>query len=232
MKPLLTFLHDFFSLFFPDLCAACGTNLFNNEHVICTKCIFHLPVTNFHNDPENRLSKQLWGRFIFEQASSFVYFRKGGRVQNIMHQLKYNKRPQAGFRMGQLYAQVLKDSGKWKLPDLIVPVPLHPAKLRIREYNQSESIADGLASILKIPVISDNLIRTANTETQTKKSRFDRYENLAGAFTCRFPGSLIAKHILIVDDVFTTGATLEACSSVLLEIEGVRISIVTVAFAE
>ena len=232
MKSLFTYLQDFLALFFPELCAACSTNLFSNEQVICTNCIYHLPVTNFHNDPENRLSRQLWGRFAFEQASSFVYFRKGGRVQNIMHQLKYNKRPEAGYRMGQLYARALTNSGKWILPDLIIPVPLHPAKLRKREYNQSEKIADGMASVLMIPVVPNNLVRTANTETQTKKSRFERYENLASAFICRYPDVLTGKHILVVDDVFTTGATLEACSIVLLEIEGVRISIGTVAFAE
>lgn len=133
--------------------------------------------------------------------------------------------------MGQLYGRTLKNS-KWVLPDLIIPVPLHPAKLRKREYNQSEKIAEGMASVLMIPVVPDNLVRTVNTGTQTKKSRFERYENLASAFTCRFPDVLTGKHILVVDDVFTTGATLEACSIVLLEIEGVRVSIVTVAFAE
>ncbi len=134
--------------------------------------------------------------------------------------------------MGQLYAQALKAADKWIIPDLIIPVPLHPAKLRKREYNQSESIANGMASILVIAVVPDNLVRIANTETQTKKSRFERYENLAGAFICRFPDALKGKHILVVDDVFTTGATLEACSIVLLEIAAVRISIATVAFAE
>ena len=149
-----------------------------------------------------------------------------------MHQLKYNKRPEAGFRMGQLYAQVLKNSESWIQPDLIIPVPLHPAKLKKRQYNQSESIANGMASVLLIPVITDNLIRTENTETQTRKSRFARYENLKGAFLCRDEDSLIDKHVLMVDDVITTGATLEACCVLLLEYEKVRISVATIAFAE
>lgn len=149
-----------------------------------------------------------------------------------MHQLKYNKRPEAGFRMGQLYAHVLKNSESWSQPDLIIPVPLHPAKLKKREYNQSECIANGMASVLLIPVIADNLIRIENTETQTRKSRFARYENLKGAFLCRNPGSLTDKHILMVDDVITTGATLEACCVLLLELENVDISVATIAFAE
>lgn len=232
MKSLLNFLKDFLSLFFPELCAACGTNLFNNEKTICTNCIYHLPLTNFHLDPLNKLARQLWGRFKFEQASAYVYFRKGGRVQNIMHQLKYNKKPEAGFRMGQLYAQTLSSSPSWTMPDLIIPVPLHPKKLKKREYNQSECIARGMASVLLIPVISDNLVRIENTETQTKKSRFERYVNLANGFECRDQNTLKKKHILLVDDVITTGATLEACSIILLQIEEVKISIVTLAFAE
>ena len=125
--------------------------------------------------------------------------------------------------MGQLYAQALKNSGEWNIPDLIIPVPLHPAKLRKRQYNQSECIANGLASVLLIPVISDNLVRIENTETQT---------NLAGVFVCRDPGAFTDKHILIVDDVITTGATLEACSIVLQEYENVKISIAAIAFSE
>jgi ComF family protein len=232
MHAIKNYLNDLLSLFFPDLCAGCGTPLFKNETVICTNCIYNLPVTNFHKDPENKLSKQLWGRFAFRQASAFVYFRKGGRVQNIIHQLKYNKRPEAGFRVGELYAYTLLEAKNWEVPDLIVPVPLHRARLRIREYNQSQFIAEGMASVLSIPVDPAILIRAGNTETQTRKSRFSRYENLKGAFVCRHPELIIGKHILLVDDVVTTGATLEACSLALLEYAGVSVSIVTLAFAE
>ena len=226
------YLQDFLSLFFPELCAGCGNNLFKNEIEICTKCIYHLPVTNFHKDPLNKFAKQLWGRFVFKQAGSYVYFRKGSRVQNIMHQLKYNKRPEAGFRMGQLYAYLLNEDNEWELPDLIIPVPLHPAKLRKRGYNQSESIAKGMSFVLNIPVLSDNLIRIEDTETQTRKSRFGRYENLKNAFRCLDKNSLMSKHILLIDDVMTTGATLEACATVLLSIDGTVISVSTIAFTE
>lgn len=134
--------------------------------------------------------------------------------------------------MGQLYASALKDCKTWDKPDLIIPVPLHPAKLKQRGYNQSESFANGIASILLVPVVANNLIRTGDTETQTKKSRFGRYENLRNAFFCLDPTTLTSKHILIVDDVMTTGATLEACCIALSEIENVEISIATIAFTE
>ena len=223
---------DFLALFFPELCAACGMNLFRNEQVICTNCIYHLPVTNFHSDPENKLARQLWGRFPFIQATSFVYFQKGNRVQNIMHHLKYNNRPEAGYRMGQLYAYELNMTLQWLKPDLIIPVPLHPSKMKKRGYNQSEYIARGMASVLNIPLILNNLIRIENTETQTRKSRFARYENLKDAFLVRETGVLNDKHILLVDDVMTTGATLESCSIELLKVKGLRISISTIAYAE
>ncbi len=232
MNLLSDILSDFLALFFPELCAACGTNLFKNEKVICTKCIYDLPVTNFHNDPENKLAKQLWGRFPFRQAASFVYFRKGSGVQNIIHQLKYNHRPEAGFRMGELYGSVLQRSESWVQPDVIIPIPLHPLKLRKRKYNQSEYIANGIGETLLIPINTQSLIRLENTETQTSKSRFDRYENLSGAFMCVNPKLLERKHVLLVDDVATTGATLEACALLLLEIKELEISVATLAFTE
>ncbi len=232
MKKILEYFNDLFCLFFPELCAACGRNLYRNERVICTACIYHLPLTHFHADPGNKMSKQLWGRFPFVQADAFVYFQKGNRVQNLMHQLKYNKRPDVGIRMGELYAYELNRSDSWKKADLIIPIPLHPHKLKKRGYNQSEQIAMGLASVLNIPVSSSNLVRIENTETQTRKSRFARYENLKGAFFIRDHSAFFHKHILLVDDVMTTGATLEACCIELLKIEGLRISISTLAYAE
>lgn len=232
MSAFYDFLEDFLALFFPELCAACGENLFRNEQVICTDCIYNLPVTNFHLHPDNKLSRQLWGRFPFVQASSFVYFQKGNRVQNIMHQLKYNNRPETGFRMGELYGYELNRSAQWLKPELIIPVPLHSAKLRKRKYNQSELIVRGMASIIGIPLSLNNLKRIENTETQTRKSRFARYENLKDAFMISKAEDLKNKHILLVDDVMTTGATLEACSIELLKIEGLQISIATIAFAE
>jgi len=178
------------------------------------------------------MARQLWGRFSFEQAMAFVYFQKGNRVQNLMHQLKYNKKPEVGIRLGELYAWQLIRSKGWKNADLIIPIPLHQERLKKRGYNQSEEISKGLASVLKLPLSTQHLVRTENTESQTKKSRFARYENLKDAFIIKNPSELIQKHIILVDDVMTTGATMEACSIELLKIEGLKISICTLAYAE
>ena len=232
MKEILSYFKDLIALFFPELCTACGRSLYRNERIICTNCIYHLPITNFHNDPDNKMARQLWGRFPFVQAIAFLYFRKGNRIQNLMHQLKYKKSPETSSRLGELYAYELKRSITYKPADLIIPVPLHPAKFRKRGYNQSECIAKGLSSILSIPVSTANLVRLENTETQTKKSRYARYENLINAFHILDTSEFINKHVMLIDDVMTTGATLEACSMLLQKIEGVEISICTIAYAE
>ncbi|NEU10242.1 ComF family protein [Flavihumibacter sp. R14] len=230
MNPLRSYFQDFIGLFFPELCAACGRNLFKNEEVVCTNCVYHLPVTNHHEDPDNQVAQQLWGRFPFEQAGAFIYFRKGNNVQKLIYQLKYNNRPEVGIRMGRLYGAVLKRTGLWSLPDYILPVPLHPSRKKRRGYNQSECIAKGLAEIMGIPVISDKLCRTENTGTQTRKARYDRYENLKEAFVVKDSASLENKHLLLVDDVITTGSTIEACSLELLKLKNVRVSIAALAF--
>jgi ComF family protein len=232
IKTLSAYLHDFAGLFFPELCSACGKSLFKGETTLCTGCIYNLPQTDFHNDPENRVAKQLWGRFPFQQATSFLYFQKGGLVQKALHQLKYNNSPQTGFKLGELYAHELKRSENWIKPDLIIPVPLHPRKLKKRGYNQSEHIAKGVGSILDIAVNTTLLIRSLNTNTQTKKNRFARYENLEGAFTLIKPELFNGLHLLLIDDVVTTGATLEACSLALLKIPETTISVASIAFSE
>lgn len=232
MKKILEHLEDLLALFFPELCAACGKNLFKNERIICTSCIYHLPQTNFHEDPDNKMARQLWGRFPFVQTIAFLYFRKGSRIQNMMHRLKYRNSPETGVRLGELYAFELKRSTIFKKSDIIMPIPLHPAKLKTRGYNQSECIAHGLSTILEIPINTTNLVRLENTATQTKKSRYARYENLVSAFHVNDKSELVNKHIMLIDDVMTTGATLEACSLLLKEIQGVEISICTIAYTE
>ena len=232
MKALTGYLHDFLNFFFPEVCAACGKNLFNNESRICTSCIYHFPYTNFINDPQNAVARQLWGRFDFVHADAFLYFNKGGKVQNMMHELKYNNRPEVGFRLGELYGAAFLGNESWHAPDLIIPVPLHPKKLKKRGYNQAEHIARGLGAITGIPVETELLIRSAETETQTKKSRYDRFENMNAAFAVIDAAQLENKHILIVDDVVTSGGTFEGCANALLKAAGSRISIAAIAFSK
>ncbi len=226
------YLNDFISLFYPELCAGCSKNLFNNETVICTDCLYHLPYTNFHEDSNNRVAKQLWGRVPFHAASAYLYFRRGTRVQNLLHQFKYNQRPEVGIRLGEMYGLELKKTDTFKSVDLIVPVPLHPSKLRKRGYNQSAYFAQGLSNNMGIPVQNDLLNRIVPTETQTRKSRFVRYENMKDVFQSTNEQGLSNKHILLVDDVITTGATIEACAIELLGSPGTKISIATIAFTD
>jgi len=231
MRLTSSYLEDFLSLFFPELCASCGKNLFKNEVVICTNCLYNLPCTNFHLDRENQAARQLYGRIVFENAASFLYFKKGSKVQNLLHQLKYNHRPEVGVKLGELYGRELKKHELYAEADMIIPVPLHPAKIRRRGYNQSECFAAGLSAVLNIPVNNSILSRSVSTVSQTKKSRFERYENMKGAFSIRNSELLKEKHVLLVDDVLTTGSTLEGCAACLETGMPKKISILTLAFA-
>lgn len=232
MNLVKSYLQDFLALFFPELCSACGNSLVSNENAICTDCIYHLPYTHHHTDTGNKVARQLRGRFPFLQAHAFLQFTKGGKVQNLIHELKYNNNPRAGFRLGELYGNVLLNCEEWIMPDVIVPVPLHAKKLRRRGYNQSEYIASGLAASLNVPVENKLLLRKNQTATQTNKSRYGRYENIKDAFDVKGGEKFAGKHILLADDVVTTGATFEACALALGNIQGVKLSLAAMAFAE
>jgi ComF family protein len=222
---------DFISLLFPKICASCGNSLWKHEETVCLSCEFHLPRTNFHLSLENPVSRLFWGRVNLESAAAHLYFNKGNRVQRLIHQLKYKGRKDIGIYLGRQYGYHLVNSPFFRTVQLIVPVPLHPKKLRQRGFNQSEQIAIGLGDSMRVPVDPVALFRRKETETQTKKSRFRRWQNVAEVFEVKNPGSLEMKHVLLVDDVITTGATLEACIRVLLPIHGIRISVAAIAVA-
>lgn len=223
---------DTVSLLFPELCNACGTNLYYGEKEICTKCIYNLPYTDYHIYPENRVAKQLWGRLPCNAAMAMLYFKKGTRVQNLIHSLKYKEKTEVGVKLGQLLGTRLKLGQSYQDIDLIIPVPLHPKKERQRGYNQSKYIADGIANALHISVSTTHLLRNKQTESQTKKSRYTRYQNMETVFSLQNADELKDKHILLVDDVITTGATLEACGTALLNGGIKKLSIAALAFAE
>lgn len=220
---------DFINLFFPRICACCDEVLLRNEPFLCTKCIYELPRTNFHNDPENEVAQMFWGRVLVENASSFLYFQKGGLAQILLHKLKYKGQKEIGYEIGKMIGRDLLQS-PFCDTQVVVPVPLHKSKFRKRGYNQSESIARGIAEIMGNPV-STTLCKIIPNPTQTKKHRYDRWTNVEGIFALKDPGSIANKHILLVDDVVTTGATLEACTNALFQAENVKVSIVTVAKA-
>lgn len=234
------FVRDAFALLFPELCAGCKQVLVHQEKQLCTNCIYNLPITNFHLDPDNLGSRQLMGRVSVSAVYSFLYFSYGSIVQEIIHHIKYRNGFAAAEMLGELYGQQLQSAIKNPessfLPSdyqVIIPVPLHKKRLRSRGYNQSEHIAIGMSKALGIDTDFTNLVRSTYNESQTKSlSRYERFENTQGIFQVKHPESLENKHILLVDDVLTTGATLEACSAVLLQIPNVKVSIATLAFAK
>jgi ComF family protein len=231
LKVIKELADDLFSLFFPDLCQGCGQPLIKGEETICTICHFHLPKTYFHNDPDNPLNKVFWGRVNLEAVASYVYFQKGSTVQHLLHQLKYKGKQEIGLRIGKWYGQDLKYADVFKDTELVIPVPLHPSKLRKRGYNQSRMFAEGLTAVMSAKIEDRCLYRKVDSKTQTRKTRYNRWENVENIFAVRNPGKLQGRRILLVDDVMTTGATLEACAQALLEVPGVKVSVATIAYA-
>lgn len=217
------------SLIYPKLCLVCGSTLFGNEDLLCTHCRHSLPETNFHKSSGNPVEQLFWGRLHIEHATALLYFDKGSSYRQLIHQLKYQGRKDAGFYLGRLLGAALNES-IFSLPDCIIPIPLHQAKLRRRGYNQSQIIAEGIAEILNLEVFNDVLQRTFNTNTQTQRKRYDRWKNVEGIFECQYPEKITNKHVLLVDDVITTGATMEAAGSELCAIEGAQISIAAATY--
>ncbi|PJA10039.1 MAG: hypothetical protein COX70_00045 [Flavobacteriales bacterium CG_4_10_14_0_2_um_filter_32_8] len=222
-------LNDFFNLIFPKLCCACNQALLKNEKIICTTCIVNLPKTNFHLDVENPVNKIFWGRVPIEMATSFYLFSKKGKVQHLLHQLKYKGVKEVGSVIGNLFGQELKQSTSFNGIDYIIPVPLHKKKLKKRGYNQSEWIAKGLSEAMDIPINLNTLHRKVDSTTQTKKSRYNRWENVGEIFDIT-GNELDNKSVLLVDDVLTTGATIEACAQVLIQ-HGCKVYVATIAYA-
>ena len=223
------YFNDFAALFFPPACVGCRTTLITGEQIFCTQCWYHLPFTNFHTDPENRSAKRLWGRANLRGVTSYLYFREHSRVQHMIHQLKYRNRPDIAVLLGRKYGQLLRHTTPFSEADYIIPIPLHRRKLLRRGYNQSSCFAYGLADSMQIPVIEQAVIRRRHTPSQTKKNRYQRIENIRGAFAVAKPEALSGKHLLLVDDVLTTGATIEACADALLQDRSISISAVTIA---
>ena len=226
------YLGDFLALLFPDLCNACNTPLFHGEKQICTQCLHDLPYTDFHLYAHNTVAKLFWGRMPCNAAMAMLYFRKGSRVQNLIHRLKYKDQTELGFVLGGLLSERLLASSFYLPADIVIPVPLHPKRERSRGYNQAAFIAQGIASSLHVPLNIKLLIRNKATGTQTKKNRYSRFENMKSVFHVPNAAAILGKHIILVDDVITTGATLEACGQVLLAAGASKISIVALAFAE
>ncbi len=222
---------DLLDLLLPRVCCCCRRALRRWEVEVCNYCLTEIPITWFEEDLDNLVAQGFWGRVYLEQAVSWFYFHKDSAYQTAIHQFKYQNRPGIGIAFGREFGYQLLRSENFILPDFLVPVPLHPKKERKRGYNQSEMIADGMSEALGIPVFPNILIKAENTSSQTNKSRFDRYLNVSDSFSVENAESISNKHIFLIDDVITTGATLEACAAKLLQVPGVKVSVGTLAWA-
>lgn len=225
-------LKSLLNLFFPPVCGGCNSFLLTNEKVICTLCRHHIPLTNHHLLTENEAFKKFYGRIPLEYASAFVYFHKKGIVQELIHKLKYKGHEEIGAVLGHWYAQDLKESIHLNTINMIIPVPLHKKKLKERGYNQVSTFGKALSAEFNISYEDSILIRTVYSKTQSKKNLLDRSEGISAVFDVSFTEEHHNKHFLLVDDVITTGATLEACARALLKIPGAKISIVCMAMAQ
>ncbi len=216
---------------FPQLCEGCKKSLLHGEHVLCIECHSLIPQTNYHQITENETALRFTGRFCFEYATSFAYFTKDGLTQHLLHTLKYSGKKKVGIFLGKQFGQALKNVDWIKDIDILLPVPLHNDKLRDRGFNQSLLFAEGLKEVLLLPIETSVLKRIRNTNSQTNKTRAERALNMKDAFKITDNKALENKHVLLIDDVLTTGATLEACAIELLKVPGLKLSIITVAIA-
>lgn len=225
------FFHHFINLLYPNLCLVCGDNLLGDEKQICLQCFHGIPRTEYHLQNNNPVEKRFWGKVPVARASSYFFFQKGSAFQQLIHELKYKRNREVGVVLGKLAAVDLVES-EFAAVDVLAPVPLHEKKQTQRGYNQSELICDGMALILGKPISSNNLYRVHESSTQTRKSVYERYENTQGIFALKNNEEFAGKHILLVDDVLTTGSTIEACIEALMQTENIKISVFTLALAQ
>ena len=231
MEGLRYILNDFLELVYPRLCVACTRKLIRQETDICLQCQHELPQTDYHLWPENPVAKHFWGRVNITAAAALFHFSKTGRIQHVLHMFKYKGQKEIGQRLGNFYGKQLLQHPLFMSVDVIVPVPLHPKKEFQRGYNQSAVFGRGLAEAMEKPLEPHALKRIQATQTQTKKSRIDRWKNVDEVFEVAKPEALKNRHVLLVDDVITTGATMEACASAMSSLGGTTISIAAIAAA-
>lgn len=218
-------------LFYPSVCAACGNTLFKWEHLVCTRCRSFLPKTGYEQNEDNPLARLFYGKVRLKAVTACYFFSKAGKVQHLIHELKYKGNADAGIFLGQELGKSIKEASLFQDIDYLIPVPLHPKKERKRGYNQSTVIARGIAEVTGIPIGDKFLLRSVNTATQTHKTKEERWQNVKDIFELHHPELLEGKYVLLIDDVLTTGATLEACALKLSAVSGIIISCATAACA-
>jgi ComF family protein len=219
---------DVSGILFPPLCAACGEALMRQERALCLSCLAELPLTGFHRDMENPVAQLFWGRVMVEYATAFISLYRDSRYRNILYALKYGGQYRIGRDMGRMFGRTLSDTS-FMQADVLLAVPLHRRRMRHRGYNQSDMIARGMAEVMGKPLLRGLVRRTVPNPSQTSKSRIERWENVKGIFTVTDPAVLADRHVLLVDDVVTTGATFEACAAALLTAGVAKVSLAALA---
>ena len=223
-------LNDFLHLLFPHVCSGCGSDRVRQDSSLCLRCLAHLPETGFAGIAGNPIEKKFYGRLPLESAFSLYYFSHGSIVQQLMHEFKYKSNRDLGFQLGCFMGHAILESNRVE-PAALVPLPLHPAREKKRGYNQARVLCDGIARITGWPILTNLVVRRRSTDSQTRKGRVDRWLNMEGNFRLHDEASAENRHLVLVDDVLTTGATLEACGETLLQARGVRLSLATLCYA-
>ncbi len=221
---------DFGHLFFPHNCEGCGTDILQHNNLLCSRCLLQLSETGFFSLPGNPVEKIFYGRLPLVQAGAAYYFTKQSLLQHLLVQLKYKQHREMGYFLGRMMGRMLQASGRFEETDFLIPVPLNNKKERSRGYNQALLICEGIATVWNKPLLAHAINRTRFTHTQTHQNRLSRWQNMENVFAVNDPIALQNKHILLVDDVITTGATLEACGTALFKAGNVRVSIGSVAY--
>lgn len=215
--------------FFPHNCAGCGSSLLEKQSCLCLKCLSKMPLTNYASTKDNAVEKIFWGRLPLQSAGASFYFSKKSLMQELLHECKYGGNKELLFQLGKMMGEHIKNQTRFDI-DALVPLPLHRHKEKKRGYNQALILCEGMAEVLNLPIRKDLVIRNSSTDTQTKKDRLNRWSNMEGKFSLKEMIG-IGSHLLLVDDVITTGATLEACGQSLLQLDGVRLSIFALCYS-
>jgi ComF family protein len=216
--------------FFPHICAGCGSDILDDKNELCLRCIDSLPETHFELHRNNPVEKKFWGRLPVQSATAQFYFTRESLIQHLIHQFKYKGNAGLGLQLGKIMGVSLKSSEHFHA-DALVPLPLFSHKEKRRGFNQSEILCKGIAEHLHIPVLKEVITRPRHTETQTHKGRIERWKNMEGKFVLTNAEAIEGKHILLVDDVITTGSTLESCGAELLKAANVRLSIACLSYS-
>lgn len=227
---LKSWLSAFIHLIYPHNCEGCGTDILNENSFLCTKCLYQLPQTGFIAHANNPVEKKLYGRIKVEQAGAGFYFTKDGLLQHLVSHLKYKNNKEMGLYLGRLLGNQLLATHRFDEVEALIPLPLNEKKLSKRGYNQAEIICEGIASVWNMPIITDAVTRLIDTATQTNKSLIDRWDNIEGAFAISDANKIEGKHVAIIDDILTTGASIESCGHELLKVKGVKLSVITVGY--